>query len=61
MVVTWTVIIEVVIRGEVVIEVFARGEVMGEIGKGGVKFFTLCCLPICFHQVPGRQTENLSR
>ena len=57
------VVVEVVVK--VVVEVVV--EVMGEIGKGGVKLFTVCCLSICFHQVPGTEkcfhqvpdTENM--
>ena len=43
--------VEVVVK--VVVEVVV--EVMGEIGEGGVKLFTVCCLSICFHQVPGTE------
>ena len=46
-----------VVGGEVVIKVVVQVmvEVMGEIGEGGVKLFTVCCLSICFHQVPGTE------
>ena len=45
------VVVEVVVK--VVVEVVVEG--MGEIGEGGVKLFTVCCLSICFHQVPGTE------
>ena len=35
---------------EMVVEMV--GGMVIEIGEGGMKFFTLCRLPICFHQVP---------
>ena len=39
---------------EMVVEMV--GGVVIEIGEGGMKFFTLCRLPICFHQVSEQKT-----
>ena len=38
------------VGGEVLVEVVVEVvvEVMGEIGEGGVKLFTVCCLSICY-------------
>ena len=41
---------------EMVVEMV--GGVVIEIGEGGMKFFTLCRLPICFHQVPEQKKKS---